>query len=299
MTQSIPRPAARALAALIGAGLAAASATAEPPYWEVTDGDSTLVLYPTIHFLPEGLDWQSPALKAAIDATGEVWFELPVGPDAEQAAAQAIFGAGLDPSRPLSQVLEAGLFERTKAAAATLGIDIAQLDAFRPWLVALTLTSVTLMQAGITPDAGVEPKLEAAAAAKPKRALETAEAQAAIFASMDESVQIAFLKETLDSLDTAAGELRAIAEAWAEGDVSLIDEMINGEFRTDYPDVFEVLFVKRNRNWAEQLDAELKGAGADFVAVGAGHLVGEDSVPDLLARRGYSVRLVTPGDKDS
>jgi len=63
--------------------------------------------------------------------------------------------------------------------------------------------------------------------------------------------------------------------------------------KADYPVLYNVMFKNRNEAWAETLDLEMQGSGVDFVAVGAGHLVGEDSVPQMLMERGYKVEVLT------
>ena len=48
----------------------------------------------------------------------------------------------------------------------------------------------------------------------------------------------------------------------------------------------EELLYKRNANWAEWIDARLESTpGTVFIAVGAGHLAGQQSVQDYLAER--------------
>jgi uncharacterized protein YbaP (TraB family) len=67
----------------------------------------------------------------------------------------------------------------------------------------------------------------------------------------------------------------------------MIDEM-----QSDYPDVYKLLLVDRNRDWASQLKTKLAGSGVSFVAVGAGHLVGPDSVQAQLAKLGVKAERV-------
>jgi uncharacterized protein YbaP (TraB family) len=69
-------------------------------------------------------------------------------------------------------------------------------------------------------------------------------------------------------------------------------EMVD-EMKADYPGVYDVMIKKRNDAWVERLDAEMKGSGVDFVAVGAAHLIGEDGVPEQLLEKGYTVKVLT------
>ena len=51
------------------------------------------------------------------------------------------------------------------------------------------------------------------------------------------------------------------------------------------------MLVRRNTNWADQIQTELEGSGTVFIAVGAGHLAGDDSVQNILERRGVEVEV--------
>ena len=85
-------------ARLAGAGLAALAvlllagqACARPPVWVVKDKDSEIVLFGSVHVLPPGLDWQPPALAAALKRADDLWFELPI--DAQSEAETASLAA--------------------------------------------------------------------------------------------------------------------------------------------------------------------------------------------------------------
>jgi uncharacterized protein YbaP (TraB family) len=53
-----------------------------------------------------------------------------------------------------------------------------------------------------------------------------------------------------------------------------------------------VLLTRRNARWAEWLRRRMDQPGTAFVAVGAGHLAGSESVQAMLARHGLRVRRV-------
>ena len=53
---------------------------------------------------------------------------------------------------------------------------------------------------------------------------------------------------------------------------------------------YDALLVRRNANWAGQIETLLKGSGTAFIVVGAAHLAGADSVQSMLEARGVDVR---------
>lgn len=285
-----------ALIALISAQLSARASAAEPPRWVVRDADSELVLFPTVHALPAELQWTSDAMLEQFSSAEEVWFEIDPaalqGPEMQR----IVMERGMDPARPLSELLEPEVHARFVEAAESIGLPAAQLDPMRPWLASLTLSSMALMQSGFDTNAGVETRLQQRLGDQTVRSLESVEQQIGFLADLDESVQVELLASTLDELDGFSAELRAIAEDWAVGDVSGMESLLVEEMKREYPAIYDVLFTRRNANWVEIIEQELNGAGTDFIAVGAGHLVGEDSVVAMLRANGWAVERIGGGE---
>jgi len=264
-------------------------AWAEPPHWVVRDADSELVLFPTIHALPTDLEWTTERLLAQFAEAEEVWFEIDPAEAQGPAMQQLVMEKGMDPSQPLSERLDEAQYARFEEIAGSLGLPVAQLDPMRPWLASLTLTSMAMMQSGFDSNAGVEARLRARIDGQELRQLETVEEQLGFLADLPEPLQIELLESTFDEIDDFADELRALAEDWARGDVADMESDLIAEMSTAYPELYEVIFVRRNANWVEIIEQELAGSGTDFIAVGAGHLVGDDSVVAMLRARGWTV----------
>lgn len=270
--------------------LAAGSAWAEPPRWVVRDADSTMTLFPTIHILPDDLSWQSEPLMRALTEADEVWFELVPSEMKNQALMQELtIKFGISPDVPLSERLDTETYAKFSKAAEGLGLSPEQLEPMRPWLAGLTLAVTDLMRDGFNPEAGVEMVLSEEVPAERHRGLETAEEQLGFFASLPPEVEKAFLIQTIDEIGKNADDLRRLAEAWADGDVSGIEDMILSGIRDVSQELYDTLIITRNKAWAQRLEVEMEGSGTDFVAVGGGHLVGEQGLPALLAQRGYEV----------
>ncbi|MFN3513073.1 MAG: TraB/GumN family protein [Phenylobacterium sp.] len=272
-------------ATLVLAG--AAPALAEPALWVVRDADSTLYLFGTAHVLRPDVSWRSPKIDKAFAESNELVVEVkqPESP----ADLQALIGRyGIDPARPLSSRLDAADKARLAAAAQAMGLPAPALEPMRPWFAALTLSLAPIVKAGYDPQSGVEMVLTAQAKAgnKPVAALETMEQQIRFFADMAPEAELAMLRATLADVDDAAAMLDALVAAWVSGDAAALEAAFITEMRRDYAEAYDVLIVRRNEDWADQIVEKLQGSGVSFIAVGAGHLVGPDSVQEKLARRG-------------
>jgi hypothetical protein len=168
------------------------------------------------------------------------------------------------------------------------------LDPMRPWLAAVALEDALLVHAGYDPHSGVEPALlrDAQAAGKPVRGFETLEQQMRFFADMPPAVELQLLENTLQDFDEGASKLDAMVNAWIKGDEAAITRTTVDEIKTPFPELYRTIVVQRNEAWAEIIAQMANGSGVTFIAVGAAHLAGPDSVQNALARRGVRVDRV-------
>lgn len=282
-----------ALALVAFAAMGAAPAFAEPALWVIKDSDSTVYLFGTVHVLKPQTQWRSARIAKAFAAADDVVMEIQQ-PDNPAAMQPLMMRYGLDRAAPLSSKLSPETYRKLQAAAQGMGLPAQAIEPMRPWLAALTVSLTPLLQAGYDPESGVEKLLtaEAKAAGKPVSAFETAEQQVRFFADMTPDQERALLESTLADVEEGPGKVDALVAAWAAGDQRELNRQMVDEMRRDYPALYRLLLVDRNRDWAAQLKTKLAGSGVSFVAVGAGHLTGPDSLQVALARLGIEARAV-------
>jgi uncharacterized protein YbaP (TraB family) len=266
-------------------------AAAQPALWAVKDADTTIYLFGTVHLLPHDTDWHFAGLDKALADSQALYVEIT---DDDQANMTAlVLRYGMDMAHPLSGLLSP--FDRDRLARAARLADVpggmAALDLMKPWLAALTLTVAPLTKAGLDPAQGVDRQLRAtmAEAGKPVRGLETAEQQIRFLADMPQSMQLAMLRSTLRDTDRATVDLKAIIEAWKSGDEATLARLENDLMRRETPELYQRLLVERNEAWAKRIADMLRQPGTVFIAVGAAHLAGSDSVQAQLAKDGIGV----------
>jgi uncharacterized protein len=237
--------------------------------------------------------WASPRVNAAFESASDIWFEIS-NPDDQAAMIPLIQQYGLSPQTPLSSRLTPEELAELDVAAKAIGASAAQLEPMKPWLVGLSLSVAPLIKAGYDPQSGVELALKARAeaAGKPIHGFETIEEQIGMLATLPDDVQLEFLRETLKDYDQAVVRLDSMVEAWAKGDVPALERLIVEDMKTDAPELYKVLLVDRNTDWADQIQTQLQGSGTAFIAVGAAHLTGDDSVQSILKSRGVAVESV-------
>ena len=287
---------ARALAQAAPATAAAAPAAvlpatgSGPALWVIKDADSTLYLFGTVHVLRPTTAWGSAKVDAAFAAASDVYFEIS-NPDDQAAILPLIQQYGISPQTPLSSLLTPAEIADLDAAAKTMGASAAQLDPLRPWMAGLTLSVAPLIKAGYDPASGVEAILKARAEAggKSVRGFETLDEQVRVLATLPEDAQLQFLRSTLESFDAATTELDGLVAAWAAGDVAGIQALGVDEMKATAPAIYDALLTRRNAGFADDIQGLLAGSGTAFIAVGAAHLAGPDSVQAMLETRGVAV----------
>ena len=271
----------------------AAAPDADPALWVVRDADTTIYLFGTIHVLKPGLSWFDEAVKTAFDRSGQVMLEM-VEPD-PQTMQRIVMARGTIPAGapPLTQMIPPAKRAAYTQAVTGLGLSTATLDRFRPWLAALNLSMLPLVKAGYDPANGPEGVITAAAkaAGKPVAGLETAEQQIGYFSGLSDKAQVEFLTQTVDELPKASTELDEMVGDWAKGDPAALATLMNDDLEAS-PEVADVLLYRRNARWAEWVKERMATPGTVFVAVGAGHLAGADSVQRMLSARGLKATRV-------
>jgi uncharacterized protein YbaP (TraB family) len=260
--------------------------SASPALWKTGDADTTVYLFGTVHILPKDLEWRTQAIDQAFSEASAVYFETDLDPNPVDMTA-LIARLGLyPPGERLSQKLSGLDLAALNEAAEELDVPVANLDRMRPWLAATTLSQRLIIKAGFDPLSGVERTLAPMATADGKiiRRLETIEDQLMIFAKLSEETQLRYLLEGLHNAEEETLLLRDLVEAWRTGDVDALNRIMIEEEMADQKDVYDALLVRRNRNWTTQLDQLIESEpGVFFVAVGAAHLAGKDSVVEMLA----------------
>lgn len=260
----------------------AAATDADPALWVVKDKDTTIYLFGTIHVLKPGLSWFDDGVKKAFDSSDELVLEM-VQPDAATMQSIVLSKAYSLTGPTLTERLPEADRPAYLNAMTSLGIPPAAFDRAQPWFVATNLSLLPLMKLGYDPKSGPETVLTAAATSEKKTiaGLETPEQQIGYLAGLPEPVQIKFLESTLKDLPKTAETMDGMVAAWAKGDPAKLADYMNDGL-DDSPELAKTLLFDRNARWAQWIKARLAKPGTVFVAVGAGHLAGKQSVIDQL-----------------
>lgn len=274
-----------ALLLMLG-GCGQAPEPARPALFVARDGDTTIWLFGTVHLLPAGVAWETPRINAAIASADQLVAELPALPP--DAAAKAFLKWGRAPGLPpiLARV-PAAQQPALKALADRTGTPLAQLDGLKTWAAALMLGARAAALSGADAEHGAESVIGARFATRPRLGLETLDAQFALFDALAEADQQRLLAGALKG----NADYTATLTAWRNGDMAALARIIDAPLAAS-PAMRETLLTRRNARWAAWLANRMRAPGRVFVAVGAGHLAGPDSVIERLRSAGVQVSRV-------
>jgi len=290
----LPNVLAAALALVAALVLAACGAPAEPErdwpapspaLWEVAAPERARGwLFGTIHALPDGLEWRTPALEQALAQSGVLVVEVAELGDAEEAAEQFARRARSPGLPPLVQRVPAADRPALQAALDEAGLDARDFGEVESWAASLQLANALRRYDSAN---GVDRALIGGA----ERAigLESLARQFALFDGLSPEKQARLLAEVAREGGSTAQEEQV--EAWLSGDLDRLARDAGEGLLAD-PALRETLQLARNRMWAERIAGLITAGERPFVAVGAAHMLGGEGLPALLRARGYTVRRI-------
>ena len=275
------------------AGALPAAAQAAPALWRVSDADSSVWLFGSIHVLDRDRNWRTPRFDAALAEAEHVYFEIVLDMDAYATLTRLsmLYGNNRDGTQ-LSDYLTVEQQDRLQALLDKHGLAREQIERMRPWMADLTLMSLTVTaggDAGLTQQAGVEVLLLNEIAEDRLRELETAELQFRLFASSPETEQVESLMRTIENADSPDQSLTALADLWHAGDVDALARTMNAALGPVDSPTYRRLLGDRNRRWADKIGGMLAGNENAIIIVGAAHLAGPVGLPALLSANGFKI----------
>jgi uncharacterized protein YbaP (TraB family) len=276
----------------IAAPAAAATPAAQPALWAVTDADTTIYLFGTIHLLPQNYQWRSPKLDEAVANSQQLIVETIVDEtqpmEMMNAMASLAFSPGLP---PLAERVPPAKRAALAAAIKQTGLPTTAFDRMETWAAAFTLLGNQFKAMGLKAGAGVESALRTSFKSQGKGVgqLETNREQLSFFDGLPEDAQRALLAGAIEQPREMSKEFDRMVAAWARGDVDAIAATFNRDLASS-PALRDALLNRRNANWSRWVRQRMDAPGSVMVAVGAGHLAGPNSLVDMLQRGGLTVR---------
>jgi uncharacterized protein len=240
--------------------------------WRAQKGDAVLWLYGTIH--DAGIDAVPASALHAFDGATRLVTELGDAegdPEVFRERARMPWGKpGIDQLLPTSD-----WYDLRDALLGTIKED--DLKRARPWYAMTLLTRKLDPHHGPSMDTQFSDR--AHDQSKPVEALETIDEQ---LAALDSVVDIAALQETIHARRDMGCDVARMRAAYDAGDSITMEAVLV------VPQTRDVILTGRNAKWLPKLQSYANA----FVAVGLGHLLGDQGLPAMLQKAGYTVERI-------
>lgn len=259
--------------------------------WEVSKDGNSIYIGGTIHLLSAD-DYPLPdKFEQAYKAADSLVFETDIvamsSPEFQTKAAQMMSFEG---NKTIYDVLQKETISALETHLNKRGLPLSQLAKLKPGMLSITLSLIEFQLIGLT-SAGVDQFYSDKARndGKTQTWLETPDEQLAFLANMGAGQENSMIMYTLRDIKNLPTMITQLKDLWRKGDLTGMDKMSIAPFKSDYPEVYDDLLVKRNNNWLPHIEKMLTDKPKEFVLVGALHLVGEDSVLTMLENKGYKI----------
>lgn len=249
---------------------------------------ATVYLLGSVHLLSADAATLPPQVDTAFAHAKSVSLETSFDSIATRAQELMMRGRFSDGST-LRSTLSPSAAAKVDTLLRNYGLTLDQVNGFKPWFVSMLLSQIAMQKMGFQAQYGVDMQLNARAkaAGKPVFGLESPDFQLGMLDGLSRADQEQLLMEG-SSPEQAAKDLATIRDAWAAGDASALDSLLNRHLDSA-PGLRNALLTSRNRSWMPKLDSLIAGKDDALVVVGAGHLVGKDGVIELLKAKGYRI----------
>ncbi len=266
---------------------------AESSVWKLTADKSTFYLAGSCHVLRES-DYPLPEeFESAYDNVDQVIFETDLEalmkPDIQFLLMSKGMYAG---GETLEKKLSKKTYETLVKFCNDRSIPIALFQSFKPWLLTMTLMAMELEKNGISPKDGLDLYFsnKAKQDGKDTGGLEDVHKHIELVASLEEDLDESVIESFLQELEELQIIMNRLIKSWRAGDEAGIDKFLSENMRDEYPKLYNRLLIDRNRDWIPHLETLIGSGKRTLVIVGVGHLVGKNSVINMLKSKGYKIR---------
>lgn len=261
-------------------------------FWEVSSASNTVYLLGSIHFAKPELYPLSEQVEKAFEQAEVLALEVSTADMQAAGFQQQLLEQGFYPpgSNLLDDISE-DTYKLLRESLRAYGLPAEEFLRMKPGILAMTLASVQMQAMGYSPDFGIDRYFEQRAlGGKRIVSLESAQEQLAMLIELPNPD--GFLRYSLLDLQQAEQVVEPMMQAWQRGDVAALQAIVLESFAEDdqFDAVLDKLFYERNARMADGVAKFLQGSAPHFVVVGAGHLLGDRGVIEMLRARGFIIR---------
>jgi uncharacterized protein YbaP (TraB family) len=268
------------------------SASQKSFLWKIQSTSNTVYVLGSLHFSKKEIYPLSETIEKAFGESEILVVEADVN-DIKKIDIQRLMERAFYPEKDtLEKHVSPEIYERVVKEMSGLGIPLELLTKQKPWFLAMTLVALESLKLGFDPNLGIDKHFLSKAEGRKKiLELESLDYQFNLLSGFSDKDQELFLLYTLKDLKIMEGELGRLTQAWTSGDAKTMEAILTRSISEDkrFSFIFEKLIYERNRKMASKIKDFLRTGETYFVIVGAGHLVGDRGIIEILKGKGCHV----------
>ncbi|GLT17292.1 hypothetical protein GCM10007938_10690 [Vibrio zhanjiangensis] len=263
---------------------------AEPLFWQVEKGKTRYLIFGSVHVGDESMYPLPKAITETLSSSSGLIVESDVR------AMQDVTYPEI--TLVTKEVLDNKQQKTLRGLASLFNIDAQQLLNSPPWASALTLQMKQFEYLGYQASQGIDTHLMYKAAAEniPIFGLESLQFQIDLLTGQKDSGK-ELLISALDEFERSEDLTKCLIESWKAGDLAKLNQF--STLTEMSPELENAFITQRNRDWAKQLAKPTwsrKSKANYLVVVGTLHLIGENSLLEMLKDKGFTVSQKSKSD---
>lgn len=258
--------------------------------WKVQSKSATVFLLGSIHYLTKDVYPLDKVIEDSFKSANVLVVEANINNPDQLFFTKFIERAFYPGNETLKNHVSARTYGLVRNEFAKFGLPMEILERERPWFLALTLTSLELLKNGFDPNYGIDMHFLSGAGSKKVVELESLDYQVSLFSGFSEAEEESFLLYTMKDLMTFGTDSGDLLRLWKSGDAKGLESMLLKSAGDDpaIASAYNKLLFGRNKEMAVKIEQFLGTGETYFVVVGAGHLVGNRGIIELLRSKGYA-----------
>lgn len=260
--------------------------------WEVQNNGNTVYLVGSMHIADDSFYPLRPEFEQAFAEADYLGVEIDLSKAADEEQQNMIMKLGMyQDGTTLKDHVSKDTYAKVGDILEQNGMKRDALDAFKPWVVETTISSLKSVMAGYEATEGIDLYFIQKALERkiPIVELESYESQLSMFDQFSKELQEKNLNAALDNFDVLDDGVDQMADMWKKGDEKALLELTNS--MAGDAEYNKAMLIDRNIGMADKIDGYLKSdkKAEYFIVVGAAHYLGEHGVIKLLEDKGYTV----------
>jgi len=257
--------------------------------WKVQSKTNTVFVLGSIHYLKKEVYPLDEKIEKAFEQADILVVEANINDTGKADTQKLVESALYLDDETLEKHVSAQTYGLVKKELERLGVPLELIGKQKPWFLALTLASLEIVKLGFDPNYGIDRYFLSKAEGKKKiLEMESFDYQINLFCQLTEKEQELLLLYTLKDIKVLEQELDKLVQAWTSGDTKGMESIITKSVSEDkrLSPIYDKFIYERNKNMASKIEDYLKTKETYFVIVGAGHLVGNQGIIEILKGKG-------------